>query len=135
MGKKWKEYWGDRPQYSLHGAFLSYRKFFHFGNINLSEFSFMMFRFHTILRFSPLQNCKNIGPCFLLIFVFNIATIYQLEFYLEVKNVAEIQFFLFFQMAHQLSPNITDFFLNVIFIIYKIPICSWVYFWTFYTVP
>ena len=67
--------------------------------------------------------------------MFNIATIYQLEFYLEVKNVAEIQFFLFFQMAHQLSPNIADFFLNVIFIIYKIPICSWVYFWTFYTVP
>lgn len=75
----------------------------------------MMFRFHIILRFSPLQNCKNIDPCFLLIFVFNIAAIYQFEFHLEVKNMAETQLFLFFQMAHQLSPNITDFFLNIIF--------------------
>ena len=67
--------------------------------------------------------------------MFNIATIYQFEFSLEVKNVAEIQLFLFFQMAHQLSPNSTDFFFNVIFIIHKIPTDSWGYFWAFYAVP
>ena len=54
-GEEAEGMWGDRPQDLLHRASLSYRKFFHFWNVHLSEFSFMMFRFHIILRFSPLQ--------------------------------------------------------------------------------
>lgn len=72
-------------------------------------------------QISP-SSSKNIDPRFLLVFVFNIATIYQFEFSLEVKNVAEIQLFLFFQMAHQLSPNSTDFFFMLFLSYIKFPL-------------
>lgn len=69
--------------------------FFILQDINLSEFSFMMLDFTPCLDFPLFKTVKTLYV-FLLIFVFNIAAIYQLEFYLEVKNVAEIQFFFFF---------------------------------------